>query len=455
MTGTTAGAPAAAARPGSRRGRWTHDSFWRWTAAAVSVALVARLGWVSYAGHHKPLGLFDPARYAAYAGGIARGKGYVELTGQPTAYYPPGYPWFLGVIAWVQSHGPFGRSLPLAAGVVQAVLGAATAAFAAVIGRRLVSPRAGILAAFGIALYPNLVFHTAALLSETLYNFLFLAFLAALLAEPWATGLSTRRVAVVAVPFSLAVLVRPISLAVLPVLLIAWWSSTRSWGTALRLTAVTFAVVFALILPWTVRNAVRMHALIPLSTNTGDNLCIGHHPGANGAFDLTEACNSGEGVQFGTRSEVRNDRLKTRQALSYIAHHLGREPWLVTRRAYYMFKADDDALTAVQSYGTDPWLSPSARRWLSRLANGVYVIVALVSVVGLVRLTLSGRPVALLLVLSALVTVTVPLAFFGDPRFKVPVIPLLVIAAAATVSRFEPESAIGADQDVSREGSNV
>ena len=82
----------------------------------------------------------------------------------------------------------------------------------------MVAPLAGILAAFGLALYPNLVFHTGALLSETLYNFLFLAFLAVLLARPWPDGLTARRVAGAAVLFGLAVLVRPISLAVLPVL---------------------------------------------------------------------------------------------------------------------------------------------------------------------------------------------------------------------------------------------
>ena len=40
------------------------------------------------------------------------------------------------------------------------------------------------------------------------------------------------------------------------------------------------------------------------------------------------------------------------------------------------------------------------------------------------------RPEDLFLVGSALMTALVPLAFFGDTRFKVPVIPLLIIAAA-------------------------
>jgi hypothetical protein len=326
----------------------------------------------------------------------------------------------------------------LAAGLVQAVLGAATAGFAAIVGRRVVSPLTGIIAAFGVALYPNLVFHTAAMLSETLYNFFFLAFLAVLLVRPWPSGLSARRVSAAAVLFGFAVLVRPISLAVLPVLLIVWWASTHSWRTALRWTALTLGIVIALVLPWTIRNEVRMHAFIPLSTNTGDNLCIGHNPKSRGAFGFFEECNSGQGVQFGTKSEIRNDRIKTREAIRYIEHHLSREPWLVTRRAYYMFRRDDDGVQAVRSYGADRWMSRDTVLWLSRLANSVYAVVAVVGLVGLVRLTLSRRPDALLIVLSALATVAVPLAFFGDSRFKVPAMPMLIIAAAAAVTRFEP-----------------
>ena len=34
---------------------------------------------------------------------IGIGHNERELTGDPTAYYPPGYPWFLGIVTWVSS----------------------------------------------------------------------------------------------------------------------------------------------------------------------------------------------------------------------------------------------------------------------------------------------------------------------------------------------------------------
>ena len=59
--------------------------------------------------------------------------------------------------------------------------------------------------------------------------------------------------------------------------------------------------------------------------------------------------------------------------------------------------------------------------------------VAAVGAGGLVLSALRRRPEDLLLVGSAVMTAAVPLAFFGDSRFKVPVIPLLVVAAAVAV----------------------
>ncbi|MCU1351492.1 MAG: hypothetical protein JWM05_701, partial [Acidimicrobiales bacterium] len=70
----------------------------RWMAAGVLVALAVRVAWALYVGHHAPTGFYDPVRYLGYANQIAKGKGFTEpLTGQATAYYPPGYPWFLGI----------------------------------------------------------------------------------------------------------------------------------------------------------------------------------------------------------------------------------------------------------------------------------------------------------------------------------------------------------------------
>jgi hypothetical protein len=442
----------------------TTRRYWTIIGALTVVGLVLRVIWVVWAAR-EPASLYDPARYLGFARQIADGHGMTQVDlkslaagktphDYATAYYPPGYPWFLGIVAWISK--PFTKDIPLFAGIVQAVLGAATVALGSVVARRVAGAWAGIAAAVGLALYPNLIFHTGALLSETLYDFLFMAFLAVLVAKPWDEGLSTRRVAAASVLLGLAIMVRPISLAVIPVVAGVWWWQRRTARRTaestdeadesagdpapspfpmLRPSLVMIGCVLACIVPWTVRNEVRMHAFVPISTNTGDNLCMGHGARATGAFRVItpdDPCTPEHDPRSGSADEVAADHEKTSAGIKGIEGNLGREPWLLWRRFYYMWvrDGDHDAVVAVQAYRVDRWISIPTEARLFRIADIAYWIVCAAGLAGMVVLLVRRRPLDLLLAGSAVMTALVPLAFFGDSRFKVPVIPLLIVAAA-------------------------
>lgn len=100
----------------------------RLLAVVVLVGLALRVAWVLWVSR-EPQGIFlDPSRSFGYARQIAHGNGMAApVTNDPTAYYPPGYPWFLGIITWVSA--PFTDAPWLAAGLVQAVLGTASIVF--------------------------------------------------------------------------------------------------------------------------------------------------------------------------------------------------------------------------------------------------------------------------------------------------------------------------------------
>jgi hypothetical protein len=196
-----------------------------------------------------------------------------------------------------------------------------------------------------------------------------------------------------------------------------------------------------------------MHAFVPISTNTGDNLCIAHSPEATGGFSFSESCSTGEGVQNGTEAELRSDHTKTSRAFRFIRQRIGHEPYLIGQRAIDMFESDHDAVSAAESYRCTVcsqkerkeanFMSSGTRRLLNRVADISYFVVGVVGVVGLFRLGWSRRPDRLLVVLSALATAAVPLLFFfGDTRFKVPVMPLVVIAAACAVTRWPADGPV-------------
>lgn len=440
----------------ARRARWRPssvgpwvraDPFRRWVVVASLLALVVRVAWGLWV-DHDPQALYDPARYLGFGREIAAGRGLVEpITGNPTAYYPPGYPWFVGIVTWGSE--PIVERTVTAVVLVQAVLGALTVVFGAVVGRALAGRRAGVLTAFGLALYPNLVFHSGAVLGETLYNALFLAFCAVVATTRVPEGLAGRRTAAAGVLLGLAVLVRPISLAILPVAALAWWIGTRDRRVVLRSTALLVVGVVACIAPWTVRNALRMDAFVPISTNTGENLCIGHAPGATGAFAGLEACATEETVLDGPAGEVAADREKIRVAIDAARADPAREVGLLWERFYFTWvrDGDHDAVFAVQSYRSDRFIAEGTERVLIRVADLAYWAVCALGLAGAVVLVRRRRWLDVFVVGSAVMTAAVPLAFFGDARFKVPVIPLLLVLAAAFVASRLGGGAPAADRD--------
>ncbi|CAN5839896.1 hypothetical protein BH23ACT2_BH23ACT2_04640 [soil metagenome] len=422
-----------AVRPG-RAGEHP-DRFWWWVGIAALVGLAVRVAWGLWVAN-PPQGLFDPARYAGYAGAIADGQGMIEglsVDQRATAYYPPGYPWFLGIVTWVGR--PVTDDIALLGAMVQSALGAATVVGGAVVGRRLGGHRAGIVAAFGLALYPNLVFHSGALLGETLYNALFVAFCVLVLTTRMPHGLTTTRVVATGLVLGLAVMVRPISLAVVPAVALSWWLATRDRRLVARSVMVLVLAVGACIAPWTVRNAVRMDAFVPISTNTGENLCIGHAPGATGAFVSPAACDTGHDFLAGPDQEVAADQEKTAIAVRAIADDPGRQPMLLWRRFWvtWVHSGDHDGIVAVQSYRTDRFIGAPTDDRLAYGADVAYWLVAVTGVFGLAALGWRRRPHDVFWVGAAIMTAAVPLVFFGDSRFKVPVIPLLIVAAATLV----------------------
>jgi 4-amino-4-deoxy-L-arabinose transferase-like glycosyltransferase len=407
----------------------------RWLLAVLALAAVLRIVWVAYAAR-EPQGIHDPIFYLAYGDAISDGNGYALPDGH-TAYYPIGYPAALAAMFFVVKQTPLPDNLVLATGYFQVALGVTTVALAFDVGRRLFNPAVGLGAALLLALFPNLVFHTATFLTETLFNFLVMAALLVLLWRDWGEGpIGWPRLVAFGALVGAAALVRPISLLFLPLLPVVWLLAGLGWRRALGSTAVATAASVALIVPWTVRNAVVMDAPVIISTNLGDNLCMGHYLGAPGHFALPAVCFSEEPYAGLSREEFeveRNDD-NTRKAVRFAVDHPVQELKLLSRKAYHTWKHDHDGLEAIESYGDDRFLGEGLRTGLARAADIFYFTAISLGGLGLAGLAWrprEGRRLFFLLALLALAGV--PLVFFGDARFHVPVLPLLVVPAAWTV----------------------
>ena len=399
--------------------------------AVVVGAAVLRLAWATYAARN-PVGLHDPGFYRLLATQLATGEGYSYLDGLPTAYYPPGYAFSLVPAALLIHHDvlPFdwwAGTIALLNVVWQTVAIVATADIAR---RTTGRAAAGVVAAAVLALWPNLIQLAMVPLTESLFLALVTTALAIAVRAPWSTGWERWRVVAVGVLLGGATLVRPITAPVFPLLLVALLVSKVGWRRAITTTVGIAAAAVVVLVPWLVRNAIQMDA-ITLSTNTGDNACMSRYVGSNGDFNYwSNPCFTGEFDDLERPAyETEGDAHGRSYGLEFVREHPGEELRLWPRRLGATFRNDADGLAAIESYGDDEFLSEGLREGLRDVANGYALVALLVAIPGAVLLVRRG-PGGVLVVVSAVGMLLPVVLFFGDPRFKVPILPAVAIAIA-------------------------
>ncbi|MGH2685789.1 MAG: ArnT family glycosyltransferase [Actinomycetota bacterium] len=408
----------------------------RWLLAILAVGTVLRVAWIVYAAR-EPQTLIDPSLYSLYAERIADGHGYTLPSGEPTAYFPPGYPMALGALVWLVRGLPGGYHLPTVVALFNLVLGVATIYLLFEVTRRVFDDlRLGLVAAAVLALWPNVIFHTAVALTETLFNFLLLAALLLVVSRPWDERPGVRRLVVFGLVLGASVMVRPISVLVLPALAWVWVRHTDwGWRWAASRIAIAGVATVAVVVPWTVRNTRAMDEPVLISTNFGDNLCMGRFEGAKGGFSLTPECFAGFDHLERPEFETRRNRETTERAIEYMLDHPIDELRLVWWRFFRTVENDHDAVRAAESYEGDEFMSDQWRDVWNWSADAYFFAVAGLAMVGVAVAERRADPRRAVLLWTAVAVGVPPLVFFGDPRFKLPVVPFMAIAAALPLAK--------------------
>lgn len=400
-----------------------------------TTAIIPRAAWVAY-NDRPPQGLNDPSLYVIYGDLIADGKGYTNLTGDQVAYYPVGFPAMLGALKKGGDIFGWGRST-FSIKMMNGVFGALTVVMLYLLASRLFDRRVGVAAGLLQSVFPSQVYYTGTILSEAQFTMLFVLSLLILLWSPWKReGMPYRQLALAGLVLSSATMTRGITLMLPLVLLGVWWFYLDSKRRAILQTAVLFAGIAVLVVPWSIRNSLAFDRLVGPSTNVGDDLCIGNFAGATGAFVLTGKCFEGFENVTGKQLEIERSEYGTKTAIKDVLNHPVRMPKLVAFKLYWLVFHDEDGLWAAESYGNDWFISHPRREILAFAANATYYATGLVMLAGAAAFALARDLRRLFLLLSMLYVLSIPLIFFGDPRFHYPAVPLAVVIAAATVIAF-------------------
>ncbi len=129
-----------------------------------------------------------------------------------------------------------------------------------------------------MALYPFFLFYQGLLLSETLFNTLLLAGIAAMY---WwrERGLQIDRALVAACLCFAAATLTKATLTILPPLLIAAtaWLAGANWRRTFTILLATSCLFGAFMSPWWIRNAAIFHTFVPFTTGSAVNLYVGNN----------------------------------------------------------------------------------------------------------------------------------------------------------------------------------
>ncbi len=206
---------------------------------------------------------------------VATGK-YDAIRGRADATHPPLY-----ALAIAPSFLAFPRHTLGAAKIVNCGLGALAIVLVGILGRRLGGDRAGIVAAWTLALLPRALLMACLLASENLYSPILFG-LVWVLVESGRARNTSRLAALAGLLLGLAALTRTVAYYMFPIWILPALAARRKWRRILGELALLLLVQHAIMLPWALRNRAVLGRFLFTNTAGGYGLYLGNNPKATG-----------------------------------------------------------------------------------------------------------------------------------------------------------------------------
>lgn len=365
----------------------------------------------------------DDREYHAIGVALADGKGFIA-DGQPTAFRAPGYPILLGFCYQL-----FGQST-VAIRCLHAIIDTFSCLLLFLIGEWLFGKRTGLIAAGILAVFPLHILYVARINTEIVFTFFFLLTVWLLICQRKENQLWFH-LGLVGVVLGLTTLIKPIAaIFLIPCGWFIWQHNTKYKSNFLQIGFLTACFLLTLT-PWMIRNYI-VFSRFALTSNTGINLWIGNHPGANGGYSLPATTNPLS--VYGTRFEQSDIGFKL--AFDYALHHPQDYPVLVIRKLVFFFSSDFELMKFTQYKLA--WNS------YSNLANIIHELsipiwvcldvpfLALVvfGFVGMIGYSKKLNRATKFIIVLILIYIGVHLIFYGGARYRMPIMPFLMLFAA-------------------------
>jgi hypothetical protein len=407
---------------------------WQRQSAALGLilllALGLRVGWLVAMGGEPA---YDARTYFELATRLAVDGAY-HHRGEPTAFWPVGYPAMLAAlfsVTGVHVGSAWALNLAVGLGCIASLYGIAL--------RLGLSHKVALLCASLCALNPVYISYTTLVVTESAFLLLLLLAVFVGLRPQMSVG----RLLASGALLGCAALVRPVALALPLVLGICGGErrpSVRQAVARVGWLALGLALVVA---PWCMRNARALGVLAPVSTNGGMNLYIGNNPYASGRYEFEGPMAAPfadvlpDGYLGGSR-EVAFDRETRQRAWRHIVAH----PFDVVaswpRKLMFTYLPDLAGLT--WNRAPDTPLAHGLRPVLPLVIALHELLLLVLSGVGALKLrsvvrasgieawSLRVLPLAVVAMFAA-----TSMLYFGMPRFHFPCFPWFELLAAVAL----------------------
>jgi len=218
-----------------------------------------------------------------------------------------------------------------------------------------------------------------------------------------------------------------------PAFTLTWLASGTGLRQAMRYSLAAAAGLALALLPWIVRNQLRLGYPILVATNGGNAVWIGQSAVATTHENLLPPNPTPEASAARVRNpefEVETDRAKMRAALTSMRTHPGRVVAMMPAKTYMLYKNDRGSYPFIES-GLRKFLAPERRPWFDALVDGYYFVVLGLALVGTRHFLGRENGATLLPITVASFTLMHAVLFFGLTRFHHTLLPVFSLMAAA------------------------
>lgn len=428
----------------AERFRRVPDRWWPWVGTWTAVGLAIRVG--SVLGRPNRVAGGDTYYYHHEANLLVAGKGFINpfvyLSTNPhhvvqSAAFPPGFVFVLALAAVVGFKSFFAQRIWCC------IIGAAAVTVGALAGREIAGRRVGLIAAFLLAVYPNIWMSDEIGMSETLSPLL-VAVVLLTAYRFWKTP-DRRSAAWLGLSIGAAALARDeLSLLGLflfvPLVLLLRGMSVRRRAGLILVGAFSASVLVA---PWIGYNMSRFKDPVFISSGLGVTLASTDCGQVfNGPFEgyWSFSCAASTPIDRHADESVQGAEAE-RHALDYVESHENRLiPVLFARlgRGFGLFHP-------MQQIHLDAMIETRPYHW-ALVGLGMYYGLAVLSVGGVIVLRRRRVPVLPLMAIGMTVVVSMAIAF-GDTRYRSTFEVSLVILGSVAIdriwSRVRPSPAVG------------